>query len=276
LVRWQAAEYLSHETSEQPMKTDLFDLSGRRICVVGAAGGIGSCLCRDLAARGVDLICADVDEARVDELGRALRREGARVEAVALDASGPNEVRALVARVEPLHGMVSTVGVNIRRRLLDLTDDDFDKVVRANLASTFILLREFGRSMASTGGGSIVVFSSIRATVTEPGQGAYAATKAGVVMLAKTLAAELGRDRVRVNAISPSLVETAFTRQLLQTPAWAEAYREKTALGRWASPHDLLGAVIFLLSDASVFVTGTQMPIDGGWTAIDGRFEPPL
>jgi NAD(P)-dependent dehydrogenase (short-subunit alcohol dehydrogenase family) len=258
------------------MTSDLFDLGGMRICVVGAAGGIGSCLCRELAARGVDLVCADIDEARVEELGRLLRREGARVETIAVDASHPDEVRALVARAEPLQGMVSTVGVNVRRRLLDLADDDFDKVVSVNLASTFILLREFGRSLVSTGGGSIVVFSSIRATVTEPGQGAYAATKAAVVMLAKTLAAELGRDRVRVNAISPSLVETAFTRQLLQTPAWAEAYREKTALRRWASPHDLLGAVIFLLSDASAFITGAQLPVDGGWTAIDGRFEPPL
>jgi NAD(P)-dependent dehydrogenase (short-subunit alcohol dehydrogenase family) len=120
------------------------------------------------------------------------------------------------------------------------------------------------------------VFSSIRAQVVEPGQGVYAATKAGAVQLARTLAAEVGRRGVRVNAIAPGIVETPLTAQIQDRPDWYQAYADKAALGRWAKPSELAGAVVFLASDAASYVTGSQLFVDGGWTAVDGRFSPPL
>lgn len=122
----------------------------------------------------------------------------------------------------------------------------------------------------------MVVFSSIRGQVVEPGQSVYAATKAGVVMFARTLAVELGERGVRVNAVAPGVVETPLTRQIKEHPDWYRAYAEKGALHRWAQPSEIAGAVVYLASDAASFVTGACLFVDGGWTAVDGRFTPPL
>jgi NAD(P)-dependent dehydrogenase (short-subunit alcohol dehydrogenase family) len=129
--------------------------------------------------------------------------------------------------------------------------------------------------MADRGSGSIIAFSSIRAQVVEPGQGVYAATKAGVLQMLRVLAAELGPRNVRANAIAPGVVETPLTRPITSVPDWYEAYRAKTALGRWAQPSELVGAVLFLASDAGSYVTGSYLVVDGGWLAADGRFDPP-
>ena len=133
----------------------------------------------------------------------------------------------------------------------------------------------FGPGMVARGRGSIIGFSSIRAVAVEPGQGVYAATKAGLVQLLRTAAAELGPSGVRVNSIAPGIVDTPLTAQIQAIPEWAEAYASKSALGRWSRPDELVGAVVYLASDASSFVTGSQLFVDGGWTAIDGRYTPP-
>ena len=108
-----------------------------------------------------------------------------------------------------------------------------------------------------------------RLIIVEPGQGVYAATKAGLVQLLRAAAAELGPQGVRLNAIAPGVVETPLTAQIRAVPEWADAYATKSALGRWSRPDELAGAVVYLASDASSFVTGTQLVVDGGWTAID-------
>ncbi|MCP4429012.1 MAG: SDR family oxidoreductase, partial [Chloroflexi bacterium] len=145
-----------------------------------------------------------------------------------------------------------------------------------NLKGTFLLMKAVATGMAARGRGSIIIFSSIRAEVVEPGQAVYAATKAGARQLVRTLAAELGTQGVRVNAVAPGVVETPLTQQIKNHPDWYQAYADKSALKRWAQPHELVGAVVYLASDASSFVTGSIMFVDGGWTAVDGRFAPPL
>src|SRR6185312_7593252 len=154
-------------------------------------------------------------------------------------------------------------------------DEEFDRVVDLNLRASFDLVRAFGRGMAERGGGSIIGFTSIRSVAVEPGQGVYAATKAGLVQLLRTAAAELGPSGVRVNAIAPGVVDTPLTAQIRANPEWYEAYSSKSALGRWSRASELAGAVVYLASDASSFVTGSQLFVDGGWTAVDGRYTPP-
>ena len=185
-------------------------------------------------------------------------------------------VYAAAERVGVPDVLVSTPSINVRKPLLEITDEEFDRVVDLNLKGTFRLIREFGRGMAERGSGSIIAFSSIRAQVVEPGQGVYAATKSGTVQMLRALAAELGPRGVRANAIAPGVVETPLTAQIKDSPDWYDSYAGKSILGRWAQPREMVGMIVYLASDASSYVTGTFMLVDGGWTAADGRFTPPL
>jgi NAD(P)-dependent dehydrogenase (short-subunit alcohol dehydrogenase family) len=160
--------------------------------------------------------------------------------------------------------------------MVEITEEEFERVVGLNLRGTFLALRAAGRRMAQAGRGSIIAFSSIRSQVIEPGQSVYAATKAGTVQLVRTLAAELGPQGVRANVIAPGVVDTPLTAPIKQHPAWYQAYAEKSILRRWAQVDELVGAVVYLASDASSYVTGAVLFVDGGWTAADGRFTPPL
>ena len=182
---------------------------------------------------------------------------------------------SIVQRHNQLDVVICTPSVNVRKPLLTYSSDEFDKVVSLNLKGSFNVLRTAGRHMTQAGAGSIVLFSSIRSQVVEPGQSVYAATKAGIVQLVRTAAAEFGPSGVRVNALAPGIVETPLTEPIKSVPDWYEAYASKTVLGRWATPEEMVGPIIFLSSDASSYVTGTVLFADGGWTAADGRYHPP-
>jgi len=248
----------------------LFRLDGKRAVVVGAGSGIGREAALALAAHGADVVCADLNAEAAAETAA-----GAGGTAYPLDVLDRAAVRRAPAELGDVDVLVFTAATNVRKRLLDYADDEFDKVVALNLRSSFDLVRAFGGPMAVRGSGSVVGFSSMRAVAVEPGQGVYAATKAGLVQLLRTAAAELGPRGVRFNAILPGVVETPLTEQIRKVPEWRDAYAAKNAFGRWAQPSELAGAVVYLASDASSYVTGSMLMVDGGWTAIDGRYEPP-
>jgi NAD(P)-dependent dehydrogenase (short-subunit alcohol dehydrogenase family) len=254
----------------------LFDLSGRRALVIGGASGIGRASCFGLASFGAHVVCADLNLAMAEEAARAIEAEGRSAEALRVDLRDGQSVEAAARRVGVPDALVVTPSINVRKPLLDLTDEEFDRVIDLNLKGAFRALRAFAPGMAERGKGSIVAFSSIRAQVVEPGQGVYAATKAGALQMIRALAAELGPKGVRVNVVAPGVVETPLTQQIKQNEAWWRAYGEKPMLKRWADPSEMVGAVVFLCSDASSYVTGSYLLVDGGWTAADGRFDPPL
>ena len=248
----------------------LFNLSGRHALVIGAGSGIGEAVAHGLAAFGARVTCADINLEAAERVAEGVG------EAVQLDITDAEQVEQVVYRIGGLEILVSTPSVNVRKPLLDYTEAEFERVVTLNLKGSFLALQAAGRRMAAQGRGSIVLFSSIRSQVVEPGQGVYAATKAGTLQLVKALASELGPLGVRANAIAPGVVETPLTAPIKNHPEWYRAYADKGALGRWATPDEMVGAAVFLASDAASYVTGTLLVVDGGWTAQDGRFTPPL
>jgi NAD(P)-dependent dehydrogenase (short-subunit alcohol dehydrogenase family) len=254
----------------------LFRLDGRHAVVVGAGSGIGRTSAEALAAFGAQVRCADLDLAAAERTAAAIVAAGGAADALQLDVRDTVAIAAAFGPGTEVDVLVSTPGINVRKPLLRMSDEEFDRVVDVNLKGTFRLLRAAGERMAARGRGSIIAFSSIRSLTVEPGQGVYAATKSGIVQLLRALAAELGPQGVRANAIAPGVVETPLTAPIKQHPEWYAAYASKSVLGRWAKPEELAGMVVYLASDASSYVTGACLFVDGGWTAADGRFQPPL
>lgn len=251
----------------------LFDLRGKKAIVVGGGSGIGREVCRGLADHGARVIVADRD---VDAARKTVEAPGLDGEAIELDVLDVAQIERAAGEHPDLDVLVFTAATNVRKRIVDYAPDELDRVIDLNLKASFHLVRCFGAQMAKRpAGGSIIGFSSIRAVAVEPGQSVYAATKAGMIQVLRTAAAELGPQKVRCNAIAPGVVTTPLTQQIRNNTEWNDAYAKKAALGRWAAPHEMVGAAVYLASDASTFVTGSVLYVDGGWTAIDGRFDPP-
>lgn len=254
----------------------MFDLHGKAALVVGAGSGIGQASAQGLAAFGADVYCADVNLDGAQETVKLIEAQEGQAEAISLDMRDSRSISDALKEVGRVDVLVSTPSINVRKPMLEIKEEEFERVIDLNLKGTFLLLKDVAQGMAYGTGGSIIVFSSIRSQVVEPGQSIYAATKAGINQMVRTLAAELAPKGVRVNAIAPGIVETPLTEQITNQPEWSEAYANKSALKRWAQPHELAGMVVYLASEASSYVTGSLMFVDGGWTAIDGRYTPPL
>ena len=260
---------------------DLFTLADKIIVVIGAGSGIGEAVAIGAASQGAQFVaCFDVNAAGASRVAEAIARRAGRSSAGALDIADGRAVGSALDAVAGeqgrLDGVVCTPAINIRKTILAYTDDEFDRVVRVNLRGNFNVLQHAGRIMTSRQSGSVVLFSSIRSQVTEPGQSVYSMTKAGIVQLVKTAATEWGTQGVRVNAVAPGVIETPLTEPIKKNKEWYDAYAKKNPMQRWAQPSEMVGPTLFLLSDAASYVTGTVLFADGGWVAADGRFTPPL
>ncbi len=259
----------------------LFRLDGRRVAVVGGGSGIGRESARALAAHGAEVLVADRDAEGAAETARLASLEApapgatpGRVSTHRLDVLDGDAVREAVRGWGELDGLVVTVGANVRKRISDYTASDFDKVLALNLRAYLTLVQAVAPGMAERGRGSVVGLSSMRAFQVEAGQSVYAASKAGLVQLLRTAAAEWGPSGVRFNAVAPGVVRTPLTDQIADDPQWYDAYARASALQRWAGAGEIAGAVTYLVSDASTYVTGSVLTVDGGWTAVDGRYDP--
>jgi NAD(P)-dependent dehydrogenase (short-subunit alcohol dehydrogenase family) len=252
---------------------NLFRLDGKTALVLGAASGIGKASAEALAALGATVICVDKNKEGVEATSRDIDMEG-RAEVQVLDAGNADAISALAVAIEAAHKRldiaVTTPAVHVRKLMLDYTNEDYDRVADLNLRGTFYFLRAFGRMMVKQGGGSLIASSSVRATTLEPGLAIYGATKAGIIQMVRGLASEVGPYGVRVNAIVPSIVETALVAPLKARPEIWSALAAHTVFNRWAQPGEIGAAVAFLASDAASYITGTALVVDGGWTAIDG------
>jgi NAD(P)-dependent dehydrogenase (short-subunit alcohol dehydrogenase family) len=263
---------------EQRVTQGLFDLTGKTAVVIGGASGIGEAVTLGIAKQGARVVCLDVNTDAARRVAERASADGGVCESGPLDIRDAVEVERVFDDLDKLYGVdiaVCTPSINVRKPILKYTDEDLSRVLDVNIKGNFHVLRSAGRVMTARKKGSIILFSSVRAQVVEPGQGAYAATKAGIVQLAKTAAAEFGPHGVRVNAIGPGVIETPLTAQIKANKPWYDAYAAKSVFNRWGRPDELVGAAVFLASDAASYVTGTVVFVDGGWLAADGRFTPP-
>jgi NAD(P)-dependent dehydrogenase (short-subunit alcohol dehydrogenase family) len=247
-----------------------FSLTDRVVVITGASRGIGEAIARAAAAAGAAVVLASRKQDALDEVAASIRKDGGIALPIAAHVGRPDEVAALFAKATAelgtIHGLVNNAATNVYfGPMLGIDDAAWDKIFEVNLKGYFYPTREFVG--ASKGGGSIVNIASVNALRASPLQGVYAMTKAAVVSMTQTLAAELGGAGVRVNAIAPGLVETRFAATLVEDKELRGRFVERAPLGRHAQPDEIAGAAMYLLSEASSYVTGQVIVVDGGMTA---------
>jgi NAD(P)-dependent dehydrogenase (short-subunit alcohol dehydrogenase family) len=246
-----------------------FSLAGKRALVTGASRGIGRAIALAYAEAGARVALASRRQEGVDEVAREIESTGGAALAVACHVGRQQEIDALVERVTAAWGgidvLVNNAGTNpAMAPLLEVEEAVWDEILEINLKAPLLLCRRVVPLMVAAGGGSVVNVSSVAGTAPWPLLGAYSVSKAGLNSLTKVLARELGPAGVRVNALAPGLIDTRFSAALMQSRAIYQDAVRRTALGRHGVPEDLVGAALFLASDASAYVTGQTILVDGG------------
>jgi 3-oxoacyl-[acyl-carrier protein] reductase len=244
-------------------------VTGKVAVVTGASRGIGRAIAVDLVRAGADAALLGRDAQALAETKAACEAErpGAVVSVQIADVARESEVTGAIGAVLAAHGRIDVAVANAGQAkdglILRFRGDDLDRLIDVNLKSAFYLSAAVAKPMMKQRGGAIVFVSSIVGLAGNAGQSAYAATKAGLLGLAKSLAKELGSRNIRVNAVAPGLIETAMTSEM--PPAAREHYLTTIALGRAGAPEDVAPVVTFLASDAARYVTGQTLVVDGGF-----------
>jgi NAD(P)-dependent dehydrogenase (short-subunit alcohol dehydrogenase family) len=251
---------------------DLFRLDGKVALVTGGARGLGLTMARALAEAGATIALAARTLPGCEQAAAGLTQSlGCRVKAFAGDVTIPDDVERLVSDVEasfgPVDILINNAGTNIRGPIDQLTEADWDTVLDTNLKGPFLCARAVGPRMVRRGWGRVINLASALGVIGLPGRAPYAASKAGVINLTRVLALEWAGTGVTANAICPGPFATEMNRQLLEDPAKYQEFVKMIPMGRWGELHELAGAVVYLASDASSFVTGSSLFVDGGWTA---------
>jgi NAD(P)-dependent dehydrogenase (short-subunit alcohol dehydrogenase family) len=243
-------------------------LAGRTILVTGGGGGLGSVMAKGLAVAGAAVAITDVDADRIAAVARDVEAAGGRVLAERLDVTDADAVErvmdAVTVRLGPIDGLVNLAGITRRGAAADFARAEWDHVLAVNLTGTFLCCQAAGRRMLARGRGSIVNVASIAGHIGLPGTIAYIAAKGGVVMLTRGLAVEWASRGVRVNALSPSWFATDMGNLIDREPEYRDRVLRRIPLGRLGQPEELIGAAVFLLSDAASMVTGHILAVDGG------------
>jgi len=249
----------------------LFDLTGRVAIVTGAGRGLGRTMARALASAGADIVAAARTRAEIESLAAEIEATGRRAKAITCDVTKEASCNELVEGAVDAFGrvdiLVNNAGINIRKPLLELSFDEYQRVIETNLHGYFLCAKAAGKYMVAQQSGKVINISSIFGTVALPTQAAYASSKGAIEQLTKVLALEWAESNVQVNAIAPTYFETELTRPLFEDPERNRFITERTPMRRWGQPDELAGAVIFLASRASDYITGHTLMVDGGWTA---------
>ena len=249
----------------------LFDIAGRVALVTGSSRGIGFALARGLLETGCVVVLNGRDRTALERAEKELSDVGT-VLSELFDVTEPAAVAEGIARVEdragPLDILVNNTGVQHRAPFTEFSDEDWYRLLDTNLSSAFLVGREVARRMRPRGRGKIVNICSVQSETVRPGIAPYAATKGGLKLLTKGMCADLGPAGIQVNGLAPGYFETELTAALVADEEFSAWVRGRTPAGRWGRVEDLVGALIFLSSDASAFVNGQLLYVDGGMLSV--------
>ncbi len=251
------------------MYADKFRLDGKVAIVTGGSRGIGKAIATGLAEQGARVALASRKQEALDGVAEEIRQKGAECLAMACHMGKPDQIKNLFDKVVETYGSVDILVNNAATNpyfglLIDAPEDAWNKTLDVNLKGPFLMTQAAARIMIQKGGGSIINISSVGAFKANPMQGIYGVTKSGMVNMTKTFAQELALTNVRVNAICPGLTETKFSEVLIQTKEIYDIALERIPMKRHAQPSEIVGAALYLASDASSYVTGTCITVDGG------------
>ncbi|WP_416909328.1 MAG: SDR family NAD(P)-dependent oxidoreductase [Polymorphobacter sp.] len=249
-------------------ETPGFRLDGRRALVTGAGRGIGAALAAALAGQGAAVTLVARSRAEIEAVAAEITARGQQAEAAVLDVADLAAVQAFFAARRAYHVLVNNAGTNRPKSMLEVSEADYDAVLDLNLKSAFFVAQAAARAMVAEGvTGSMIHIGSQMGHVGGPNRALYCASKWGLEGMSKAFALDLARAGIRSNTIAPTFIETPMTRPFFEDNAFLESVLAKIKLGRLGRVEDLMGAVVYLASDASALVTGTSLVVDGGWTA---------
>jgi 2-dehydro-3-deoxy-D-gluconate 5-dehydrogenase len=249
----------------------LFDLGGRVAVVTGGNGGIGLGMAQGLAEAGAAVIVAGRDEAKSAAAVKKLTAGGAKAAAIAVDVTSAESCRALIAAAAKKFGrldiLVNNAGTNIRKQPEEYSLEEWHTVIATNLTSAFVCAQAAYPEMVKAGAGKIINIGSMMSIFGASFSAPYAASKGGMVQMTRALATAWAKDNIQVNAVLPGWIDTDLTRKArAQVDGLHDRVLARTPAGRWGTPADHAGIAVFLASAASDFVTGTAIPVDGGYS----------
>jgi NAD(P)-dependent dehydrogenase (short-subunit alcohol dehydrogenase family) len=247
------------------------NLSGRTAVITGANRGLGESMAKALAGEGAQIALVARDRDRLERVRDNIIATGGVAELFVCDVTRENEVAELVEKIKSRFGnpqiLINNAGINLRKNLVEFTLDEFRSVLDASLISTFLMCRAFVPGMQGTGYGRILNMTSIMSHVSLAGRAAYSSAKAALLGLTRALALELAADGITVNGISPGPIGTDMNLQLMSNPEVSAQFLANIPVGRWGKVEEIGALACYLCSSAAGYITGTDIVIDGGWTA---------
>jgi NAD(P)-dependent dehydrogenase (short-subunit alcohol dehydrogenase family) len=246
-------------------------LSGRTAVITGASRGLGEAMAKALSGAGAQIALVARNRQRLEQVRSHIAATGQTAEVFVADVTQEDQVARVAEEIKGRFGspqiLINNAGINVRKNLTEFTLDEFRSVLDASLISTFLMCRAFAPGMQGTGYGRILNMTSIMSHVSLPGRAAYSSAKAALLGLTRALALELAADGITVNGISPGPIGTDMNLQLMNNPETRAQFLANIPVGRWGSVEEIGALACYLCSESAGFITGTDILIDGGWTA---------